>query len=202
MNRQTLAVLATALVAGGLGLALGLAGSDGTGLLRSEFGQRLFALLPARKGGDRAVIAHKGDRVASMALRTPTGGSLQVPGQFHGRPLLVNLWASWCGPCRAEMPELDRFAATQGANGVQVVGIALDDTAAVRDFLATTPVRYPIAVDAPGPRDAGVRLGNARGVLPYTVLLDADGRVLAQRFGAFEPGALDTWTQAHIQTTD
>ncbi|HSR65680.1 MAG TPA: TlpA disulfide reductase family protein, partial [Xanthomonadaceae bacterium] len=94
-----------------------------------------------------------------------------------------------------EMPELQRFAATQGPNGVQVVGIALDDVAAVRAFLRRVPVRYPILVDAPGPADAGVRLGNPRGVLPYSVLVSADGRLLKQRIGPFDPGELGAWAR-------
>ena len=100
----------------------------------------------------------------------------------------MNLWASWCGPCIEEMPELDRFAREQGEAGVQVLGIALDDADAVRGFLQRVPVDYAIALDAPGPADAGVRLGNPRGVLPYTVLIDADGRLVRHRIGPFALG--------------
>src|SRR3546814_15928929 len=90
--------------------------------------------------------------------------------------MLINSWASWGGPCIEEMPELQRFHAEQGANGVQVVGFALDDVEAVRDFLQRVPVDYPILVDAAGPADAGRRLGNPKGVLPHSVLVAADGR--------------------------
>jgi hypothetical protein len=93
------------------------------------------------------------------------------------------------------MPELQRFAASQGAGGVQVIGIALDDEANVREFLGKVPVSYPIALDAPGPADAGVRLGNPRGVLPYSVLLSADGRLLKQRIGPFAHGEIDRWAR-------
>ena len=116
-----------------------------------------------------------------------------VPGAYAGRPLLINVWASWCGPCIKEMPELDRFAASQGGDGVQVIGIALDQPEAIRAFLHHTPVRYPILVDTPGPRDSAVRLGNPAGVLPYTVLVDADGRLLKQKIGPFEHGEIDGW---------
>jgi hypothetical protein len=93
------------------------------------------------------------------------------------------------------MPELDRFAAAQGGDGIQVVGIALDDRDAVVEFLQRIPVRYPILLDAPGPRDSGVQLGNARGVLPYTALVSADGRLLKQRIGPFTDGELDGWAR-------
>jgi peroxiredoxin len=91
------------------------------------------------------------------------------------------------------MPELDRFAASQDANGTQVVGIALDDEVAVRGFLKRVPVRYPILLDQAGPRDAGVQLGNPKGVLPYTVLVSADGRLLKQKIGPFQHGEIDDW---------
>ena len=70
---------------------------------------------------------------------------------------------------------------------------ALDDEAAVRDFLKRIPVDYPILVDAPGTSDAGVRLGNPKGVLPYSVLVSPDGRLLKQRIGPFAPGEIDRW---------
>lgn len=112
---------------------------------------------------------------------------------FRGRPLLVNVWASWCAPCVEEMPELARFARAQGAHGVQVLGLALDSPEHVRAFLQQVPVEYPIVLDTPGPADASVRLGNDRGLLPYTVLIDAQGRLQRQKLGPFAAGEVDRW---------
>src|SRR5690606_1516814 len=119
-------------------------------------------------------VAKRGEAIPAIEVATLDGGSIRLPGDYAGRPPLVNLWASWCGPCIEEMPELDRFSREQGDNGVQVLGIALDDADAVRAFLQRIPVEYAIALDAPGPADAGVRLGNPKGVLPYTALVSAD----------------------------
>ena len=74
----------------------------------------------------------------------------------------------------------------ESREGVQVIGLALDTPDGVRDFIARVPVRYPILLDAPGPADASVWLGNAKGVLPYTVLVDADGRIARQKVGPFQ----------------
>ncbi|WP_448227617.1 TlpA family protein disulfide reductase [Pseudoxanthomonas mexicana] len=124
-----------------------------------------------------------------------TAPSSNLRTRYAGRRLLINVWASWCGPCIEEMPELDRFAATQGREGVQVIGLALDTPDGVRDFIARVPVRYPILLDAPGPADASVWLGNAKGVLPYTVLVDADGRIARQKIGPFKPGEISGWVE-------
>lgn len=102
-----------------------------------------------------------------------------------GRPRLINYWASWCGPCRKEMPVLDAYAAEQGGNGVQVIGIALDSKDEARAFLREVPVGFRLAQENPGPGDSSIRLGNGRGILPYTVLVDADGRVAKTHYGAF-----------------
>jgi hypothetical protein len=93
------------------------------------------------------------------------------------------------------MPELQRYASAQGNGGVQVVGIALDDKAAVEAFLRRVPVDYPILLDVAGPADSSVRLGNPKGVLPYSVLVSADGRLLKQRIGPFAHGEIDGWAR-------
>lgn len=196
MKAGPLTVVAIAVVAGGLGVLASLFVGGPGPLLGTEAGQRLYAdtlsaTAPAPPEG--VSVPGRGDIVAAFETTGLDGAPLQLPAAYAGRRVLVNLWASWCGPCIEEMPELDRFARAQGTNGVQVLGIALDDAQAVRAFLERIPVSYPIALDAPGPADAGVRLGNPRGVLPYTVLLSEDGRVVKQRIGPFAHGEIDDW---------
>jgi thiol-disulfide isomerase/thioredoxin len=191
-------VLLVALLGGALGIALSLwLGGPGP-LLRSEWGQRLLnrwasASAPPVPAG--VAVATVGAAVPMLRLPDLDGREHTLAAMAAGRPLLVNVWASWCPPCVAEMPELARFARAQGADGVQVVGIALDDPAAVRAFLQRVPVGYPILLDTPGPADAGVRLGNPRGMLPYSVLISADGRLLKQRLGPFAAGELEGWAR-------
>lgn len=191
-------VVLVALAAGVLGIVASVALNGPGPLLGTEAGQRVVqeayraSAPPPPKG---IAMAERGGKVAPFALPALNGAAVEVPTAWAGRPLLVNVWASWCGPCIEEMPELQRFHAQQGADGVQVVGIALDERAAVEDFLRRVPVGYPILLDAPGPADAGVRLGNPKGVLPYSVLLAPDGTVLKQRIGPFAHGEIDGWAR-------
>jgi len=196
--RSTTKVVLVAIAAGTLGVLASLATSGPGPLLRTELGQRLLgsalsASAPPPPAG--VMVAARGARIAPFALPRLDGSPVAIPGDFAGKPLLVNVWASWCGPCIAEMPELQRFAAAQGPNGVQVLGIALDDEANVREFLRKIPVSYMIALETPGPADAGVRLGNPKGVLPYSILVSADGILLKQRIGPFDHGEIDRWAQ-------
>ena len=157
-------------------------------LAATETGQRVLdAALKANanKPPDGVIIAERGGIVPEMTLATPDGEQVTIPQAWAGHTTLVNLWASWCAPCLKEMPDLDAFAREQDANGMQVVGIALDDADAVRAFLRDHGIAYPNLIDAPGPADAGVRLGNPAGVLPYSLLVSADGRVLKTRIGPF-----------------
>lgn len=189
-------IVLVALAAGTLGAIASLAMNGPGPFLGSELGQRLLqssmdASAPPVPAGVN--VAKRGERIAGFTVASLDGSETGVPAAYAGRPVLINVWASWCGPCIEEMPELQRFHVQQGDNGTQVVGIALDDVAAVRDFLGRVPVTYPILVDAAGPADAGVRLGNPKGVLPYSVLVSADGRLLKQRIGPFRTGEIDDW---------
>ncbi|HEU4774318.1 MAG TPA: TlpA disulfide reductase family protein [Lysobacter sp.] len=197
MKSNTRIVL-VALAAGVIGAGAGLWFNGAAPLLRSEVGQRalqdvLSATAPAAPAG--LAVAERGQVIPTLQLPDLEGQSLALPAAHLGRPQLINFWASWCGPCIEEMPELDRFAASQDGNGVQVVGIALDDADAVRAFLQRIPVDYPILIDAAGPADSGVQLGNLKGVLPYTVLVDAQGRLVKQKIGPFQHGEIDAWAR-------
>ncbi|MDH5824908.1 TlpA disulfide reductase family protein [Luteimonas sp. RD2P54] len=196
--RGSTKVVLVAVTAGALGVAASLLTTGPGPLLRTEPGQRLAqrvlqADAPAPPAG--VAVAERGGAVPAFEVAALDGGRFVLPDDFAGRPLLVNVWASWCGPCIEEMPELDRYARAQGADGTRVLGIALDEADAVRGFLERVPVSYPLAIDAPGNADAGVRLGNPRGVLPYSVLVSADGRVLKQRIGPFAHGEIDAWAR-------
>lgn len=189
-------ILLVAIAAGLLGAAASFFMSGQGFLYRTESGQRVLqsvmdATAPTSPEG--LAIAERDGPVPTVTLPRLAGGDLTLPGDYAGRPLLINVWASWCGPCIEEMPELERFSVEQGANGTQVVGIALDDKASVEAFLKRVPVSYPIVLDQAGPADSSVQLGNKRGVLPYSVLVSADGRLLKQRIGPFEHGEISGW---------
>ena len=149
----------------------------------------------------RPVVASAGigDLLPAITLPNLDGTPVNLAG-FRGRPLLINVWASWCRPCVEEMPELAAFAAAQPADGVQVLGMALDTPEGVRDFLARVPVGYPIVLEMPGADDASVRLGNAQGLLPYSVLVDAHGRIVKQKLGPFKHGEISRWAASNRES--
>lgn len=142
---------------------------------------------PAPEAVPAAKVARIGDPAPAFEL-PDTAGQLRTLQEWRGQPLLLNFWASWCAPCVREMPMLDQFAAAQPEGGTRVLGIALDDLDAVQAFLRDTPVRYPNLIEAAGSTDTSVRYGNTRAVLPFSVLVDAEGRIARLRVGDFDDG--------------
>lgn len=137
---------------------------------------------------------------AAPPLQRPDlDGKPRSLAEWRGKLVLVNFWASWCAPCREEMPLLDKTQQQLAAKGFQIVGIAADSAAATRDFLDTVPVHYPILIDDPAKgEDLSETFGNDRNVLPYSVLIGSDGRILARRAGNFTEAKLEAWLSPHL----
>lgn len=130
----------------------------------------------------------------SQRFDTPDGGTLALSG-LRGRALVLNFWATWCPPCVKEMPELDRFHAEFEPQGWSVIGLAVDGPTPVREFLQRTPVRFPIGLAGFGGTELAQALGNSAGGLPFSVLIDRNGRLRERKMGATHYDALRAWVQ-------
>ncbi len=103
--------------------------------------------------------------------------------RWRGRVLVVNFWASWCPPCREEIPGLIRIQEKFASNGVQIVGIAIDSAAKSREAATEMKISYPILVAGLEAIDLTRKLGNPAGGLPYTLILDREGTLVTTHLG-------------------
>lgn len=122
----------------------------------------------------------------------PDGGELALQS-LRGKPLLVNFWATWCPPCVEELPLLDRFYRENASRGWQVVGLAIDQPSAVRNFLQRLPLSFPIGLAGLEGTELGRSLGNLAGGLPFTVVLGSQGRIVHRKMGKVSPEDLMAW---------
>lgn len=129
-----------------------------------------------------------------LSFDTPAGTTLAMQS-LRGKPLVLNFWATWCPPCVEELPLLDAFYRENSPKSWQVVGLAIDQPSAVRNFLTRTPVSFPIVLGGLGGTDLGRSLGNLAGGLPFTVVIGAGGQVLQRKMGRLTPADLARWAQ-------
>jgi thiol-disulfide isomerase/thioredoxin len=122
--------------------------------------------------------------------------------RFRGRPLIVNFWARWCAPCREEIPELVRLDAAQGADGIEVIGVAIEEAdklEAVRDFAKTYNMSYPVLLAAKNGIPLMKALGNPQAGLPFTVYIGRDGKPAGSKMGLVRRADLEASAQALLR---
>ncbi len=122
-------------------------------------------------------------------------GVVQDVAQWDGKVVLINFWATWCPPCRKEMPAFVELHEQYAADGFEIVGIAIDDAEAVRDFIDTLGVNYPILVGDLDASEVSRLYGNHLGALPYSVLVDRDGTIRFIKPGELTHDVLDSELQ-------
>lgn len=144
---------------------------------------------PAAANADTAII---GQPLPALVL-SDLQGHPHTLTDYLGRRLLLNFWASWCGPCVEEMPALNQAQEKFGDHGAIVLGIAMDEPDRVRAFLAAHPVSYPILLGTLDAPSTSLQLGDKREILPFSVLIDADGRIIATHAGALPQPLLEQW---------
>lgn len=110
-------------------------------------------------------------------------GVAQTLAVWRGRILVINYWATWCAPCREEIPMFVRLQQEYAAKGVQFIGIAVDQADKVRDFAQEFNINYPLLIAGIDAVELSRKAGNKAGVLPYTLVLDRSGKIAASLVG-------------------
>jgi thiol-disulfide isomerase/thioredoxin len=117
-----------------------------------------------------------------FTLHDLTGAKVML-SQWRGKALVINFWATWCGPCQREIPLLNRMQAEYGPRGVQLLGIAVDFAEDVRQFVAKKPLKYPTWVGEEDGEQAARAFGIDSLAFPFTAFTDRQGRVLTVHLG-------------------
>ncbi len=163
-------------------LALG-----GIALLAGTIGHRLGEF---GKSAETMTTASSSLRILDLVLND-LKGQPQTFAQWRGKLLVVNYWATWCIPCREEMPGFSRLQERYRDKGVQFVGISIDNAAKIAEFVKVTPVSYPLLIGDIGVMENSAALGNTQQALPFTAVLDRHGRLFSTKLGRLPEAILE-----------
>ena len=143
-------------------------------------------------GGARVdSTASAGASAALAGLALPdTSGKEQRLDQWRGKVIVVNFWATWCAPCREEMPEFIKAQTEYGPKGLQFVGIAVDQPDKIEEFAKEIGLNYPALVGGFGAMELSKTLGNSLMALPFTVVVDRKGQLVHTQLGNLKPDKL------------
>lgn len=113
--------------------------------------------------------------------------------EWHGKVIMLNFWATWCGPCLVEVPDFINFQAHHGEQGLQIIGVGLDEERKLRNFVRTTGINYPILQADPELQYSLLKQwGNSFGILPFTVVIAQDGHLVFMQQGILTQETFNT----------
>lgn len=133
-------------------------------------------------------------RLAELSLPDPAG-KIQAISQWRGRILVLNFWATWCAPCREEIPGLVRIYKQYEPIGLQIVGIALDSASNVREYAKEIGINYPVVIGGIELIAMTAPLGNRASGLPFTIALDRSGKFVGSHLGVVPESKLLEWAR-------
>jgi cytochrome c biogenesis protein CcmG, thiol:disulfide interchange protein DsbE len=146
-------------------------------------GQGIVALPSGYNTTGRSPSTEIGRAAPDFVLPQPGGGTVRL-SDLRGKPVLVNFWASWCTPCKQEMPEIVKAYDARADTGLVVVGIDLQENAgAIRTFADDFGMKFPIVIDRTGAVGDAWRIGGPVQGIPSSYFIDKDGIVQARAFG-------------------
>ena len=133
-----------------------------------------------RTAGGAVTSQFRGQPAPDFELQSLEGKNMKL-SDFRGKAVLLNFWATWCGPCKIEMPWFVELQKEYGPQGFQIVGVAMDDASSeeIAKFAQQMGVNYPVLL---GKEAVGQSYGGV-GVLPTTFFIDRDGKLVAREFG-------------------
>ena len=107
--------------------------------------------------------------------------------EWHGKVIVLNFWATWCPPCREEIPLFIALQKRYGSGGIQLVGVATaDNKESAVAYRQSAGMNYPILIGDDDAMEIMARYGNRQGSIPYTVIIDRQGMIMARKLGAFD----------------
>lgn len=130
------------------------------------------------------------DSLWNWPFQDLVGGEKRLSA-WRGKVLVVNFWATWCEPCREEIPTLVRTQSKYAVNGLQMVGISIDSASKVQEFSKEYKVQYPLLIAGIDVIEITRNLGNKAAGLPYTVVLSRDGAIQARHLGGISESQLE-----------
>jgi thiol-disulfide isomerase/thioredoxin len=146
----------------------------------------------SRTAPDRGAAASSQGLSALMQSRLPDlDGKPQALSQWQGKVMVVNFWATWCAPCREEIPLFVRLQNKYGERGLHFVGIAIDRLEQVQPYAAELGMNFPVLIGGVDAIELARKLGNQAGVLPFSVILNREGKVVATEVGALKEAKLE-----------
>lgn len=112
--------------------------------------------------------------------------------EWHGKVIVLNFWATWCPPCREEIPLLIDLQKRHAAENLQVIGVAIDNKSAVLAYRQSVGMNYPTLLGDDNTMQLITDYGNRSGSLPYTVIIDRQGAIAVRKLGIFTRGELES----------